>query len=313
MYRTKIFNILNSEFLKPIMDFIGISRSDDPGCGLLKIVGADKRVKGKTVPTYFINQKNNKIFTIVESQDEFLNYRSRREQLEYFNPFIKTKNTLLMMLMTTPVVYSKVCSDSENDEDIINDICDEDMDNVSQEDVLSKVRVLQYPSEKQEDDRLLYTYKVEINDNDTINEIESKSCNQIIAMLMLIIKIMSYFDEAPIVLDKFNGSISDLQVYLEELLIKYDKERELNSKDIKKIKIETNVELYDSEEFDMFENTDNIDSLLSSAKNDEIEEHEEKKSGNNITVNLSDKYRDSIPYTYLNEEEDDDIMNLDLF
>ena len=313
MYRTKIFNILNSEFLKPIMDFIGISRSDDPGCGLLKIVGADKRVKGKTVPTYFINQKNNKIFTIVESQDEFLNYRSRREQLEYFNPFVKTKNTLLMMLMTTPVVYSKVCSDSENDEDIINDICDEDMDNVSQEDVLSKVRVLQYPSEKQEDDRLLYTYKVEINDNDTINEIESKSCNQIIAMLMLIIKIMSYFDEAPIVLDKFNGSISDLQVYLEELLIKYDKERELNSKDIKKIKIETNVELYDSEEFDMFENTDNIDSLLSSAKDDKIEEHEEKKSSNNITVNLSDKYRDSIPYTYLNEEEDDDIMNLDLF
>lgn len=313
MYRTKIFNILNSEFLKPIMDFIGISRSDDPGCGLLKIVGADKRIKGKTVPTYFINQKNNKIFTIVESQDEFLNYRSRREQLEYFNPFVKTKNTLLMMLMTTPVVYSKVCSDSENDEDIINDICDEDMDNVSQEDVLRKVRVLQYPSEKQEDDRLLYTYKVEINDNDTINEIESKSCNQIIAMLMLIIKIMSYFDEAPIVLDKFNGSISDLQVYLEELLIKYDKERELNSKDIKKIKIETNVELYDSEEFDMFENTDNIDSLLSSAKDDKIEEHEEKKSGNNITVNLSDKYRDSIPYTYLNEEEDDDIMNLDLF
>lgn len=312
MYRTKIFNTLSNDFLKPIMDFVGICRSDDPGCGLLKIVGADKRVKGKTVPTYFVNPHNDKTYTIVATQDEFINYRSRREKLEYFNPFVKTKNALILMLMTTPVIYSKVCSSSDDEEDIINDICDEDMSTVTQEDVLNKVKVLQYPSEKDQDGKLIYTYKVEINDNDSVCELESKSHSQIIAMLMLIIKIMSYFDEAPLILDKFNGSLADIQVYLEELLIKYDKERELNSKDIKKLKLETTVELFNADEFDMFENTDDIETLLSSGKEEENLNKDNAKP-NEIKINLSDKYKENIPYTYINDSDDDDIMNLDLF
>lgn len=311
MYRTKVFNILSNEFLRPIMDFVGICRSDDQGCGLIKCVGGDKRVKGNVIPTYFVNPKNEKIYTIVNSQDEFLNYRSRREKLEYFNPFVKTKNTLLLMLMMTPVIYSKVCDNVENDDDIIDEICDNDMSTVSQSDVLEKVKVLQYPSEKMEDGELLYTYKVEINENGAINEIESKARSQIVAMLMLIIKVMSYFDEAPIALDKFNGSLIDIQVYLEELLKKYEKERELNSKDIKKIKHEDSVEVYNADEFDMFESNDDIDQLLSSGKNDEEENTDQPKE--EIKVVLSDKYKDTIPYTYLTDQDDDDIMNLDLF
>ena len=313
MYRTKIFNKLYDQFLKPIMDFVGICRSDDPGCGLLKIVGADKRVKGKTVPTYFVNQHNEKIYTLVATQDEFINYRSRREKLEYFNPFVKTKNALILMLMTTPVIYSKVCSNSEDEDDIINEICDDDMSNVTQEDVLSKVKVLQYPSEKDEDGKLLYTYKVEIIDKESTCELESKSHNQILAMLMLIIKVMSYFDEAPIILDSFNGSLNDLQVYLEELLTKYDKERELNSKDIKKLKPETTVELYNADEFDMFENTDDVGTLLASGKEDENLNKDEDNKPGEVKINLSDKYKENIPYTYINDADDDDIMNLDLF
>lgn len=311
MYRTKVFNILSDEFLRPIMDFVGICRSDDQGCGLIKCVGGDKRVKGKVIPTYFVNPKNEKIYTIVNSQDEFLNYRSRREKLEYFNPFVKTKNTLLLMLMVTPVIYSKVCDNIENDDDIIDEICDNDMSTVSQSDVLEKVKVLQYPSEKMEDGELLYTYKVEINENGTISEIESKARSQIVAMLILIIKVMSYFDEAPIVLDKFNGSLIDIQVYLEELLKKYEKERELNSKDIKKIKPEESVEVYNADEFDMFESNDDIDQLLSSGKDDGEENVDQPKE--EMKVVLSDKYKDTIPYTYLNDQDDDDIMNLDLF
>lgn len=315
MYRTKVFNILQNEFLKPIMDFVGICRSDDTGCGLLKIVGADKRdKKGKVVPTYFMNKTQEKVYTIVNSQDEFINYRSRRENLEYFNPFVKSKNALLLMLMTTPVVYEKVISGvDDNEDDISSIICDDEL-TVTQEDILKRVQILQYPSEMTEDDKLLYTYAIKISESDeAVIELKSSSTNQIIAMLMLIMKIMSYFDEPLEVIDKFNGSLDDVQVYLDELLVKYEKERTLNSKDIKKIKIETNVEVYNSEDFDMFENTEHYDEIDLSSKEDN--EPKNKKENNtdsqNMTVNLSDKFKDTIPITY--NESDDDILDLEYY
>lgn len=315
MYRTKVFNILQNEFLKPIMDFVGICRSDDTGCGLLKIVGADKRdKKGKVVPTYFMNKTQEKVYTIVNSQDEFINYRSRRENLEYFNPFVKSKNALLLMLMTTPVVYEKVISGvDDNEDDISSIICDDELA-VTQEDILKRVQILQYPSEMTEDDKLLYTYAIKISESDeAVIELKSSSTNQIIAMLMLIMKIMSYFDEPLEVIDKFNGSLDDVQVYLDDLLVKYEKERTLNSKDIKKIKIETNVEVYNSEDFDMFENTEHYDEIDLSSKEDN--EPKNKKENNtdsqNMTVNLSDKFKDTIPITY--NESDDDILDLEYY
>jgi hypothetical protein len=306
MYRTKVLNTLNSEFLKPIMDFVGICRSDDNGCGLLKYVGADKKdSKGKIVPTYFTSQKQDKIFTIVSSQDEFINYRSRRETLEYFNPFVKMKNALLLLLMCTPVVYEKLSSNmDDSDDDIASVICDDELA-VTQEDILKKVKILQYPSKKMDDDRMLYTYKIEMDDESVI-ELESSSCTQIIAILMLIIKIMSYFDEPLDVIDKFNGSFNDVQVYLEELLIKYEKERTLNAKDIKKIKIENTVELYSSDDFDMFETSDEIDLT---GKDDEPIEKSKDEPKKDMAINLTDKYKGS--YSIAFNEQDDDILDLD--
>lgn len=317
MYRTKIYNILQNEFLKPIMDFVGICRSDDSGCGLLKIVGADKRdKKGKVVPTYFMNKTQEKIYAIINSQDEFINYRSRKEELEYFNPFVKSKNTLLLMLMTTPVIYEKVTSGVDDDEDDISSIiCDDEL-TVTQEDILKRVQILQYPSEKTEDDKLLYTYAIKISESDdSIIELKSSSTNQIIAMIMLILKVMSYFDEPLEVVDKFEGSLDNVQVYLDELLIKYEKERTLNSKDIKKIKIETKVEVYNSEDFDMFENNEHYDEIDMCGKEDNEPKHKKMKDSStdpqDMSINLTDKFKDSIPITY--NETDDDILDLEYY
>lgn len=302
MYRTKIFNILNNEFLRPIFDFVGVCRSNDSGCGLLKIVGADKKdPKGKIVPTYFMNQNKERIYTIITSQDEFINYRSRREQLDYFNPFVKTKNALLLLLMCTPVVYEKLSSSIEDDDDIASVICDDEL-TVTQEDILNKVKILQYPSEKINEDEMLYTYKIEMNDETTI-ELESKSTNQIVALLMLIIKIMSYFEEPLDIIEKFNGSFDSIAAYLGELLVKYEKERTLNAKDIKKIKIESTVELYSSDDFDMYENE--ID--LSSKSDEEVDkDNKPKETG---TIDLTDKYKGS--YSVAFNDSDDDIVDLE--
>lgn len=303
MYRTKIFNILNNEFLRPIFDFVGVCRSNDSGCGLLKIVGADKKdPKGKIVPTYFMNQNKERIYTIVTSQDEFINYRSRREQLDYFNPFVKTKNALLLLLMCTPVVYEKLSSSIEDDDDIASVICDDEL-TVTQEDILNKVKILQYPSEKINEDEMLYTYKIEMNDETTI-ELESKSTNQIVALLMLIIKIMSYFEEPLDIIEKFNGSFDSIAAYLGELLVKYEKERTLNAKDIKKIKIESTVELYSSDDFDMYENE--ID--LSNKSDEEIDKNDDKAKETG-TIDLTDKYKGS--YSVAFNDGDDDIVDLE--
>lgn len=289
-----------------MMDFVGITISDDPGCGLIKVVGYDHKENGKIVPTYFTDLVKGRIYTIVRSQDEFLNYRSRREELEYFNPFIKMKNALLLMLMCTPIVYGKVVDETE---DIVDSIVNDDL-NVSQEDVLKKVRIKQYPSEKDsETGEMTYIYKIEVDSNGTAIELESRAHSKIIAMLMLVVRIMAYFDESPEILDEYNGNFDDLQVHFTTLLEKYEQERTLNSKDIKKLPaVETSVEVYGSDELDMFENSDDIGSLLVSDKGEDSNPPPEPQQQ---SIDVSNLYRDAIPMYSLGD--DDDMLDLDLF
>lgn len=311
MYRTKIFNILYNNYLKPIMRFTDISLSDDKECGLLKIVGADRRENGKVVPTYFRNIYNNdKIYTIVRSQDEFINYRSRREDLDYFNPFVKYKNALMLLLMCTPKIYEMVVNDSSGDEDdIINVIVDDEL-NVTQEDIVNKVKIKQYAIEKNVDDESIYKYSISFASDTDENwiQIDSASNNKIVAVLMLIIKTMAYFDEPLDVVDTYGGNFSSIEEELKMLLEKYSKERELNRKDIKKIKFDKDVEMFQSDEFDLFDENSVEDALTPSDNDETVKENTDNKTG---TIDISNIYRDAIPL--YEKGDDDDIVDLDYF
>jgi hypothetical protein len=311
-YRTKQFNILFNEFLKPVMDFVGITISDDPGCGLIKYVGCDRRdEKGKVVPTYFVNQYNkDKIYTIVSSQDEFINYRSRKDDLDYFNPFVKYKNALLLLLMMTPVVYEKIL-DENTDYDIADLIVDDEL-NVTQEEILKHVRILQYPLEKDNFGDSYYSYGIEFSSDDMsscepelIESLRSTDNDKIVAIWTLIFSIMNRFEEPlPMLVSACGGSTTQLRDMFVEILKKYDKERELNRKDIKKIKIETNVEVYNSDELEALD-VENYESVADAFDSSETDEEI------TTSIDITNKYKDAIPI--IDKDDDDDMLDLDLF
>lgn len=307
MYRTKVFNNLCTNYLKPIMDFVGISYADDPECGLLKIVGADKLENGKAVPTYFTNPYNdNKTYAIVRSQDEFINYRIRREKLEYFNPFVKYKNALTLLLMCTPVVYEMTVDVEDDDEDVIADLIVNDELNVTQDEIIKHVKIKQYPIEKNTDGESVYKYCIlftSYGENNWV-QLKTESTNKIVSILMLIIRIMCYFDEPVQIVDSFGGNFDDVENDLKMLLEKYSKERELNRKDINKLKIDNDVEVFTSDEFDMFDENSVEDALLSD-NSDEIKENTDK----NGVIDVSNIYRDTIPI--YDKMDDDDMVNID--
>lgn len=318
-YRTKQFNILYKEYLKPVMDFVGITTSNDPGCGLMKYIGCDKKnPEGKAVPTYFVNQfNNNKIYTLVRSQDEFINYRSRKDDLEYFNPFVKYKNALLLLLMTTPVIYEKVVDRSfcQNDDgvdlDIVNVIVDDELA-ITQEEILNHVRILQYPLRKNLYDESIYSYGVEFStdtmslcDSELIEGITSSEDSKILAVFMLIFRIMARFEEPlPILTKACDGSFERLREMFVDTLTKYEKERELNRKDIKKLKIETEVDVYQGDELELLDSNEyeSVSDALDKSSSPEDEEPE------NVT-NITDKYKEVIPI--IDKESDDDMLELD--
>lgn len=311
-YRTKQFNILFNEFLKPVMNFVGITISDDPGCGLIKYVGCDRRdEKGKVVPTYFVNQYNkDKIYTIVRSQDEFINYRSRKDDLDYFNPFVKYKNALLLLLMMTPVVYEKIL-DENTDYDIADLIVDDEL-NVTQEEILKHVRILQYPLEKDNFGDSYYSYGIEFSSDDMsscepelIESLRSTDNDKIVAIWTLIFSIMNRFEEPlPMLVSACGGSTTQLRDMFVEILKKYDKERELNRKDIKKIKIETNVEVYNSDELEALD-VENYESVADAFDSSETDEEI------TTSIDITNKYKDAIPI--IDKDDDDDMLDLDLF
>lgn len=310
-YRTKVYNKLDSYFLKPIMDFVGISLAGDKDCGLLKFIGCDKLEKGKPVPQYFRNIYNkDKIYTLIHNQDEFINYRSRREDLDYFNPFVKHKNTLMLLLMCTPVIYEKIIESSDSDEDDIVDLIVDDELSVTQEEILNHVRIKQFPVTKNDDGENFYKYGIYFTSTeDDWIKIESITPNKIASMLMLMIKTMSYFDEPLRVVDECNGDLDQVEAILLDLLEKYNKERELNRKDIKKIKFDNTVEVFQSDEFDLFDEN-SVEDALNGISN-EPEEIEGTTDPKTATIDVTNIYKDAIPI--YEKGDDDDIVNLEYF
>ena len=311
MYRTKCYDKLEKQFLLPIIDFVGLGIDNSTECGLLKWIGCCKRDKesGKVIPKFFINPYNeNKIYAIARNQNEFINFKSRKDELEFFNPFIKYKNALLLLLYTQPIVYERYCM-SESSEENLADLVVNDEIEYSQQELYEHVRIKQYPVTKDEFDNAYYKFSFEMKGDDNFeNEVSASSKIKIAAVIMTIIKVMGVLEEAPEILDEFNGNYEDLQNYLEELLEKYVKERELNRKDLKKVKIENEVETFTIDDLDLFETSSVEDLLDSTDENNPNDENQEPEK----VINVSDKYKKIIPIDNLfNNEDDNKFMGLD--
>lgn len=320
MYRTKIYDKLEKQFLLPIIDFVGLGIDNSTECGLLKWIGCCKRDKetGKVIPKFFTNPYNeDKIYAIARNQNEFINFKSRKDELEFFNPFIKYKNALLLLLYTQPIVYERYCI-SEPDEDNLAELIVNDEIDYSPQELYKYVSIKQFPVTKDEFDNAYYKFSVDMtvkvsgsksNEPDVgyMNEVSASSKIKIAAVIMTIIKVMGVLEEAPEILDEFNGNYEDLQIYLEELLEKYVKERELNRKDLKKVKIDNEVETFTADDLDLFENS--VEDLLNSS--DESDEKENESEPEKV-INVSDKYKKVIPIESLfNNDDDNKFMDLD--
>lgn len=310
MYRTKIYDKLEKQFLLPILDFVGLGIDNSTECGLLKWIGCGKKDKetGKVIPRFFTNQYNeDKIYAIARTQNEFINFKSRKDELEFFNPFIKYKNALLLLLYTQPIVYERYCMSEPSDDNIADLVVNDEFD-YSQQELYEHVHIKQYPVTKDEFDNAYYKFSYEmISDSDFLNEVTASSKVKIAAVIMTIIKVMGVLEEDVPVLDEFNGSYEDLQVYLEDLLEKYVKERDLNRRDLKKVKIETDVETFTVDDMDLFENS-SVEDLLSNA-DDEKEANDSKETEK--VINVSDKYKNVIPIETRDDDEDNRFMGLD--
>lgn len=317
MYRTKVYNKLYNDLLVPILDSLGlIVKPNKEGYNVIQWIGeTTKNERGELVPVYLTNPNNdNKIYTLINSQEDFLKFKNVKEEMEYFNPFVRYKNALTLLLMFVPNVYNIIYEREETDEDIAAMIVDDDV-SISKDEIFRKIAIKQYPVSKDQFDVSWYKYAMEYESptNPSLREeISAVSSVKIVAVLMLICKIMNLYEETPrIITDQFDGKFDDFQQYLEELLEKYVKERELNRKDLKKIKQETveDIDLaINSDEIDVFANADVEDVLNTSEtednKQDTFEEAERTK-----VINLSDEYRDTIPI--YGKDDDDDFMMLD--
>ena len=311
MYRTKIYDKLEKQFLLPIFDFIGLGIDTSTECGLLKWIGCCKRDKesGKVIPKFFTNPYNeNKIYAIARNQNEFINFKSRKDELEFFNPFIKYKNALLMLLYTQPIVYERYCISEPNEDALAQLVVDDEIEYTQQE-LYEHIRIKQYPVTKDDFNNAYYKFSVEMRGDDGFeNEVSASSTVKIAAVIMTIVKLMGVLEEAPDILDEFNGNYDDLQLYLEDLLEKYVKERERNRNDLKKVKIENEVETFTSDDLDLFEASSVEDLLDTSDENTTSTENSEPEK----VIDVSDKYKTVIPIESLfNNDEDNRFMGLD--
>ena len=151
-YRTKVYDFLNKKYLKPILKFIGLTVDKSNEISMLAWVGDNvdeeydrrsHRVSKKGHPNWFINDKKDpfRIYTFIESQDEYLKYRKNSDKLEYFNPFAKWANAQMLLMLMIPNLYERYCLTDECNEDDYDDYIDEllfDRVMVTQEELLKQ-------------------------------------------------------------------------------------------------------------------------------------------------------------------------------
>ena len=270
-YRTKYHNIIWNEYLSRIFDFIGLAIDNSSGCSLIKWVGCNYTKNNKPVPAYFITTKYDretktdiqKINVLIRSQDEFFNYKANKEKYDYFNPVIKYKQMLKLLLMMAPVIYERYCITDESDDlKGLVDMIVSDERTVTQEDIINHVNIKQYPSKSGLDGEMEYSFGMDITrDNGETCHFESTSKNKSAAILLLMIKTVELIDgEGP---DLDEAYFEPIQLEIEELFEEYAKERERNYKDLKNVKIENEVTEFNDFNEDDLAFIDDTDELIS--------------------------------------------------
>ena len=238
MYRNRILLQLKKEFLDDIMDFIGITFDKKSFCNLIRFVDVDNDGN----PIYVKNEFNDsKMLSFVTTEEEFNQYKKRREEVEYFNPFCKYKNALTLLLMCVPNVYLFYCKgdDSEGDDFISDIVDDDDVTSATQEEILKYINIRQYPARLDKNGQMAYRYEMELKrDNNDSAIFRSAHNNKCIAIIMLIEQLIGTIhdrvDNPNSILTKLNRDYNAIEAHLEDLMVKYDSERTRNRKEMGK-------------------------------------------------------------------------------
>jgi len=242
-YRTKQFDLLYEYYLIPIFKFVGLTIYDEEGVGMIRYIDSGLGKDMKPVMKFFMNHQTEpeRIYTLVRTLEEHFVFKDRFEELEYFNPFIKTKNTTLLLMMFAPIVYERCCRTDEGDLDDI--LMDEEYASI--EEISKAVNIRKYPTMKNKEGEIVHLYEISINiDTGETITLSSQSTNNIAAMIMLMMQIIEFVNN-----DEFIDEIENYDYALRELLEKYNKERTLNNRDLKNLEFETQLD-YKMEEFD---------------------------------------------------------------
>lgn len=304
-YRTKYHNLIWNEYLNKIFDFIGLTVESSSGCSRIKWIGCDYTKNNKPVPAYFITTKYDKtnkvdvhkINVLIRSQDEYFNFKANKDHYEYFNPIIKYKQMLKLLLMMAPVIYERYCITEEADDlKQLVDMIVSDERTITQEDIINHVNIKQYPSKQDLDGEMVYSFGMEITrDNGETYLFQSDSKNKCVAIMLLMIKAIELVDGDNVSLDE--RYFDEIKLQVEELFEAYDKERERNYKDLKNVVIENEVTEFSkdlTEEDLVFANdTDEliVPNMSSESENKLIEENTDKTG----TINISNIYQNYVP------------------
>lgn len=294
MYRTKVLNYLYENYLKPILEFDGLTiESNDPECKLKRI---DADVQGKS--SYLINSTGDKNLSFVKDYDSFYTWKMNKDHLEFFNPFIKYKHALFLLLMSSPMLYTRYCKTINDESDLSDLIVSEELD-ISQAELLKYVDIQQLATETVGDEKI-YSFSVTLNSDNGDNwKCVSKSPVKIVSILMLMLYIIEYIDGmAPDIYYKCNSNWDDVEADLLKTLELYLKERKLNKKDMVKDQ-ELVEESKDNIVYDLGTVESEIDDgsdFVNSANEDKCDEEKIKNPNNDI----NDMYKT----VFVNQDQD---------
>lgn len=244
MYRTKVLSYLYKYYLKPILEFDGLTIDEDDPESKIKRMDADENGK----PAYLSNLNGDKMLSFVKDQESFYAWKRNKDNLEFFNPFIKYKQTLLLLLMSTPMLYTRYCKNIDTDSDLSDMIASEVID-IPQSEILQRVNIEQLTT-KNEDDEQIFSFAITLNSDNGDNwRCISKSNVKIIAVIMLMLYIIEYIDIAPEIYEICDRDWGKVEEDLTKTLEAYLKERNLNKKDM--IKDQSLIDDSDNIKYDL--------------------------------------------------------------
>lgn len=246
MYRTKVLNYLYKYYLKPILEFDGLTIDENDIESKIKRMDADENGK----PAYLSNLDGTKMLSFVKDKESFYAYRRNKDNLEFFNPFIKYKQCLLLLLMSTPMLYTRYCKniDEDSDSDLSDMIASEVVD-IPQSEILKYVNIEQLTT-RNDNDEPIYSFSVTLNSDSGDNwKCVYSSPVKIVSVIMLLLSIIEYIDIAPEIFDMCDCDWNKVEEDLIKTLDMYLKERNLNKKDM--IKDQSLIDDSDNIKYDL--------------------------------------------------------------